>query len=292
MNELVAQLEDHIMLVVGATLAFSLGLMLIEFLWEWKTKKLTKSYLKEIGASLSVQVPYSVTESIVAGAVVALYVAVYEGLPFQVPINLWSTLLLIVLVDFLHYWTHRWEHEIRGLWTHHSVHHSSPIYNYSTAFRVVFTRQFFDLTYYLALIVVGFHPILVFACLQLVGVYQFWLHTQLIRKLGPLESILMSPSHHRVHHGSQSQYLDKNYGAITVVWDKIFGTFEAEDEPVKYGLTKPIESTNPLIVHIFEYASLARDLRTAKSWRDRWQYLVRPPGWSPSDSEPQERTSS
>ncbi|MEM6991056.1 MAG: sterol desaturase family protein [Myxococcota bacterium] len=281
MESLIAAIEDNLLTFVAFVFVFSLGLMVVEFLWEWRKGKLTREYFKEIGVSLSVQIPSSITEALLAGTVVAIYGATYDSLPFHVPIAWWSTLLLLVFVDFIHYWTHRWEHEVRGLWTHHSVHHSSPIYNYSTAFRVVFTRQFFDIAYYFVLVLLGFHPILIFACLQIIAVYQFWLHTQLIRRLGPLESILMTPSHHRVHHGSQPEYLDKNYGALTVLWDKLFGTFAPERAPVKFGLTTPIGTTNPLEVHFYEYARLLRDLSRAGRWRDRWNYVARPPGWRP-----------
>lgn len=274
-------LEGNLLLFVAIVFVFSLGLMTVEFLWEWRRGKLTGDYFKEIGVSLSVQLPSSATEALLAGSVVAIYGTTHQWLPFKIPVQWWSTLLLLIAVDFIHYWTHRWEHEIRALWTHHSVHHSSPIYNYSTAFRVVFSRQFFDVAYYFVLVLLGFHPILIFACLQIIAVYQFWLHTQLIGRLGPLEAVLMTPSHHRVHHGSQPQYLDKNYGALVVVWDKLFGTFAPEQAPVKFGLTTPINTTNPIRVHVHEYARLLHDLWHARSWRDRWRYLVRRPGWHP-----------
>ncbi len=125
---------------------------------------------------------------------------------------------------------------------------------------------------------------LVFACLQLIAVYQFRLHSQLFCKLDPFEHILMTPSHHRVHHGSQSQYFDKNCGALTALRDKFLGTFEPEVEPVKYGLTQRIDSRNPMAVLVFEYLRVFKDLGTAKSWGERWRYLTRSPGWTPNQS--------
>ena len=173
---------------------------------------------------------------------------------------------------------------MRFFWAHHSTHHSSPIYNYSTAFRVSFMRTPFDVVYYLVPVLMGFHPVLVLLSLGIVAYYQVWLHNEIIGRLGWLEYVLMTPSHHRVHHGTQDKYLDKNYGAITVLWDKLFGTFQKEEERPVYGLTKQLNSVNPLRVHFQEYIHLFRDLRGAKSAGEVAGYFLKPPGWRPHEN--------
>lgn len=187
----------------------------------------------------------------------------------------------MIAVDFSYYWYHRSHHEIRA-WAIHVVHHSSQQYNLSVALRqawIVFTFLPFVLP--VALLGIDAKIILVSFAINLL--YQFFLHTELIDKLwAPIEFVFNTPSHHRVHHGTQNEYLDKNYGGILIVWDRMFGTFEPEQARVRYGLTKNINTYNILRVETHELVAIWRNLRDAKNWSDRAGYVVRGPGWAPT----------
>jgi sterol desaturase/sphingolipid hydroxylase (fatty acid hydroxylase superfamily) len=195
-------------------------------------------------------------------------------------------LVALVGIDLCYYWDHRAGHQIRLLWASHVVHHSSERYNLSTALRQTWTGEY-TVLFFLPVALLGVPVELVLASWSINLLYQFWIHTEAIDKLwAPLEWVLNTPSHHRVHHGTQPQYLDRNYGGILIVWDRLFGSFEPEGERVRYGLTTNIATHNPLRVATHEYVALWRDLRTAGSWRDRTGYLLRGPGWAPA-AEPE-----
>jgi sterol desaturase/sphingolipid hydroxylase (fatty acid hydroxylase superfamily) len=189
-------------------------------------------------------------------------------------------LVVIVGWDFLYYWYHRAGHEIRLLWAAHVNHHSSRRYNLSTALRQTWT-PFASVLFFVPLAALGFTPEQILAAGALNLLYQFWIHTETIDRLGPLERVLNTPSHHRVHHGANERYLDRNYGGILIVWDRMFGTFEAEAEPPVYGLTKNVEGYNPLWIAFHEYVAIARDFTLARRWRDRLAFVLRAPGWRP-----------
>ncbi|MCB0906175.1 MAG: sterol desaturase family protein [Nocardioidaceae bacterium] len=186
----------------------------------------------------------------------------------------------IVGWDFLYYWNHRFSHESRWLWAVHVTHHSSERYNLSTALRQSVAESLTTNVPYGALALLGVRPALIEQARGLNLLYQFWVHTEAIRKIGRVEEVLNSPSHHRVHHGSNRQYLDRNHGGILIIWDKLFGTFEPEDEPVVYGLTKNINSFNPAVIATHEWRDIAEDIASATTWRDRWSFLLRKPGWA------------
>ncbi|MEZ5096034.1 MAG: sterol desaturase family protein [Nocardioides sp.] len=182
--------------------------------------------------------------------------------------------------DFLYYWNHRASHESRWLWAMHVVHHSSERYNLSTALRQPVAEGLTLSIPYGLLALAGVRPGLIEQARGINLIYQFWIHTEAIRRLGWVERWFNTPSHHRVHHGSNSQYLDRNHGSILIVWDKLFGTFEEEAEPVVYGLTTNVESYNPARIATHEWVDIAEDVASATTWRDRWSYLLRPPGWA------------
>ena len=169
-------------------------------------------------------------------------------------------------------------HEWRHMWAIHVVHHSSEHYNLSTALRQAWTDVAGTFVPYGALALLGVRPNLILKARGINLLYQFWIHTELIDRLGPLEAVFNTPSHHRAHHGSNRQYLDRNYGSILIVWDRIFGTFEVEDEPVVYGLTENIETFNPIRVALHEHVDMLRDVSEAPSWAERIQLMVRNPG--------------
>lgn len=217
--------------------------------------------------------------------VLAAYAAAYLVAPFHLPAdNPLTWIALFLADDFAYYWYHRTHHEIRVFWASHVVHHSSERYNLSTALRQTWT-PFSALPFWLVLGFLGFAPWMILLQQSISLLYQFFIHTERIGKLWrPVEFVMNTPSHHRVHHGSNAQYLDKNYGGILIVWDRLFGTFEEEGERVRYGLTKNINTFNPLRVATHEYVAIWRDLRHAGSWSARLGHLFRGPGWSPRPS--------
>lgn len=184
--------------------------------------------------------------------------------------------------DAIYYWNHRLQHESRFLWAIHVVHHSSERYNLSTALRQPWSESLGIFVPYGLLALAGVRPEMIETARQLNLIYQYWIHTDAIRSIGALESVLNTPSHHRVHHGSNRRYLDRNHGSILIVWDKLFGTFQPElpEDPVVYGLTKNIGTHDPLRIATHEYADIVSDVADATTWRDRLSYVLRGPGWA------------
>jgi sterol desaturase/sphingolipid hydroxylase (fatty acid hydroxylase superfamily) len=188
--------------------------------------------------------------------------------------------LAVVGWDFLYYWNHRFMHESRYMWAVHVVHHSSERYNLSTALRQPVADALGTTIPYGALCLLGISPDLVATARGINLLYQFWIHTETIGRLGPPEAVLNSPSHHRVHHGSNSQYLDRNHGGILIVWDRLFGTFEPEGQPVVYGLTTNIDTFDPARIAGHEYAAMLGDVARSTGWVERISHVVRGPGWA------------
>jgi len=182
--------------------------------------------------------------------------------------------------DFIYYWNHRFMHEARYMWAIHVVHHSSEHYNLSTALRQPVLDVLGTFVPYGLLCLFGIRPEMVLQARAINLIYQYWIHTDAIRTIGPLEEVLNTPSHHRVHHGTNRQYLDRNHGSILIFWDKVFGTFEPEDEEVVYGLTKNIDTFNPLRVATHEHLDILHDVAASDNWHDRISYVVRGPGWA------------
>ena len=181
--------------------------------------------------------------------------------------------------DFIYYWNHRFMHESRYMWALHVVHHSSQRYNLSTALRQPVADALGTFVPSGALCVLGAPPGLVATARGVNLLYQFWIHTETIGRLGPAERILNTPSLHRVHHGSNRQYLDRNHGSILIVWDRLFGTYEPEGDAVVYGLTTNVGSFDPLRIATHEYAAMLGDVARSTSWADRLSHVVRGPGW-------------
>jgi sterol desaturase/sphingolipid hydroxylase (fatty acid hydroxylase superfamily) len=213
--------------------------------------------------------------------IVAAYSALYELTPLRVPVLWWTVPLMLLGQDFFYYWSHRGHHMIRVLWACHVVHHSSRNYNLSTALRQPWTGAT-SWVFYLPMIAAGVHPAALAFCSSVNLVYQFWIHTERIDRLPrPVEYLFNTPSHHRVHHASQGGYLDRNFGGILIVFDRMFGSFTAETVRPVYGLTKNLATHNPLRVATHEYAAIARDVAAARTWGDRFRHLTKGPGWQP-----------
>lgn len=186
--------------------------------------------------------------------------------------------------DFIYYWNHRLMHECRAMWAIHVVHHSSERYNLSTALRQPVADAVGIFVPYGAMSLLGIRPSLVASARAWNLLYQYWIHTDVVRSLGPGEEVLNTPSLHRVHHGSNHRYLDRNHGGILIVWDRLFGTHQVEDpaEPVVYGLTTNIGTFNPLRVATHEHRDMLTDVARSRSWRHRVGYVLRHPGWEPA----------
>ena len=194
----------------------------------------------------------------------------------------WFWVLLFFADDFSYYWFHRVSHNVNWFWASHVVHHSSQHYNLAAALRQTWTGHATGAFLFWAWMpLAGFEPIWVLFMQQISLIYQFWIHTETVQKLPkPLEFILNTPSHHRVHHGSDLKYLDRNHGGVLIIWDRIFGTFQPEEERPTYGLTKNIESFNPVVVAFKTWGELIRQARHSGSIRNAFNYFLRPPGWS------------
>jgi sterol desaturase/sphingolipid hydroxylase (fatty acid hydroxylase superfamily) len=242
--------------------------------------------LKDTGTSLSMGIGNVVINVGWKLVVVAVYAALYELTPLRLdPHNPLTWIALFFADDLAYYWFHRVSHESRVFWASHVVHHSSQHFNLSTALRQTWVPMTY-FPFWLPLPLLGFPVWMVLLAQAWSLIYQFWIHTERIKKLPkPLEAVLNTPSHHRVHHGMNHQYLDKNYAGILIIWDRMFGTYEPEQERVKYGLTTQLTTHHPVKVAFHEYIALAHDVRRARGLRTKVEVALRGPGWRPT-SEP------
>ncbi len=215
---------------------------------------------------------------------VALMVLIYEHRLFTLPVTWWTFLLLFVAEDLCYYAFHRASHEIRFFWAAHINHHSSQHYNLSTALRQSWTTPLTGPWFWLPLPLFGFAPWMVLTQQAISLLYQYWIHTEAIGRMGWFEHVFNTPSHHRVHHGANPRYLDRNHAGILIIWDKLFGSFEPESEKVHYGLTTNLTSHNPFHIAFHEWRAIAADVRGARSLGDAFMYVFGPPGWSPDGS--------
>ena len=236
-------------------------------------------------ASLSMMVFAGIVEIAPRLLAIVIMVKLHEVSPLRdvVQHQWWAWLLLFLLDDFSYYWFHRMNHQVRLFWAGHVNHHSSRYLNFGTALRQGVGERIHKFLFWLWLPLLGFDPAMIITMVSISLFYQFWIHTRAVGRLHPwVEAIFNTPSHHRVHHGSNVRYLDCNHGGVLIIWDRLFGTFSAEldQDPVVYGLTTNIETDNPLKVLGHEYCALARDLARCDRWADRWRYLLLAPGWS------------
>lgn len=233
-------------------------------------------------ASLAMGVGNVLISGSVKVFLLAAYLWLYEHRLFDLGAGPAVWVLLFFVEDCTYYWWHRASHEVRFLWAAHVNHHSSEYYNYSTALRQSYTTPFTVPLFYWWLPLVGFHPLMIFTQVAISLLYQFWIHTETIDRLPRwFEAIFNTPSHHRVHHGANVEYLDRNHGGILILWDRLFGSFEPERARVRYGLTRNVRTYNPLRIAFHEWAALGRDLARASTWHARLGALFAAPGWSP-----------
>lgn len=272
--------------IAGGLAALFVVILPIELIRMHRRRELSWARGKEMVASASPSVLALLVEGSALAFTLAVFGVVAELSPWQVPITWWSVAIGLIAIDFLYYWDHRAGHRVRLYWAvSHSVHHSSPHYDQTTGLRVSFVDGFIAPLFYLPLALIGFAPLMIVALFVVAIAYQQWLHTEAIGKLRWLDPWLNTPSNHRVHHGSQPGYLDKNYGGVLMIWDRLFGTYAAETEPVHYGLTRPIQSWSPWTVHTAEISRLIHDVRGTARPADALRRLWRGPEWSPPGSQ-------
>jgi sterol desaturase/sphingolipid hydroxylase (fatty acid hydroxylase superfamily) len=284
MEQLVLQATDAAARAPGLRLIplIALGLIVVEFLYTRLALHDADPYdLKETAASLAIFAVNQLIRPLTAGlTAVPLYLAWQHRL-FDIPTAALSTAVLFVLVDLAIYWHHRAAHRIRFLWATHAVHHSATRFNLSCAIRLGWTGVVSGVVlFYLPLAFIGFHPVAVVGALALNLLYQFVLHTEHVPKLGPIEWVMNTPTHHKVHHASNEACLDRNYGGVFIVWDRLFGTFAKapEDEELRYGLVgEEGPSRNPLIIQFREWWRLGGDVLRADGIKARMHELFRAP---------------
>lgn len=262
--------------------ALALALMFIEMVW--RTRVMHRGYdFAGAAASLGVLAGNLLASGLAAALIIAPVFALCWSLaPAPLPIDdgrVWA--IGFFAVDFMYYWEHRASHMVRWLWATHAVHHTPETLALPSAVRLGWTGALSGgWLFFAPLILVGFPPLMIATLIALNLRYQFWLHTELVGKLGPLEWIFNTPSHHRVHHASNEAYLDRNFGGILIIFDRLFGTFAQEraDIDIRYGLTTPLRSNNPIVIALHEWVRLARDVAASKSVSELTMALIGRPG--------------
>ncbi|RIV19042.1 sterol desaturase family protein [Fibrisoma montanum] len=232
---------------------------------------------RDFKASLGIGLGSLVINGVLKAATVGMSWYFYELVPWRLPNTWWVWVLAYLSIDLCNYVAHFVAHKQRVWWATHVTHHSSEHLNFSTSFRNSWT-QYLKIIFFTPVWCSGIHPVITFTCYQLDLLYQFWIHTEVIPKLPRwLEYVFVTPSHHRVHHGRNPKYIDKNFGTTFIIWDRLFGTFEEETEEPVYGLTKPVTSFNVIYLNFHEWADIWRDLRKSRSVREVMTVLFGPP---------------
>ena len=206
-----------------------------------------------------------------------------SGAPLASPAAFTSWAVVFLLVDLCYYWSHRLSHRVHILWAGHVVHHSSEEYNLTVALRQSSLHGLFTWIFYMPLALLGVPWVMFAVCHGLNLIYQFWIHTREVGRLGPLEWFMNTPSHHRVHHGINPKYQDRNYAGVFIIWDRLFGTFTPEEEEPVYGITVPLATWNPLWANVHVFVDVARQAARTAHWRDKLGVIFGPPAWRPAD---------
>jgi sterol desaturase/sphingolipid hydroxylase (fatty acid hydroxylase superfamily) len=254
--------------------------MVVEGYWTRRRPTLKGYEKRDAAASMTMGLFNVILSGLVKLIPIPLFVVLYNHRIADIGSAWWTWIVLLFAEDLCYYWFHRVHHEVRLLWACHVNHHSSRYFNLSTALRQPLLTPLTGPMFWAPLPLLGFRPEAILLAQAWSLLYQFWLHTELVDRLGPLEWFMNTPSHHRVHHGKNLEYLDKNHGGIFIVWDRLFGSFARETEPVVYGLTKDIETFNPIRISFHEFAAIGRDVRRAPTLAAKLGYVLAPPGWS------------
>ena len=240
---------------------------------------------KDMAASLTMGIGSVFVDLLAKAIQFSLLTYFHRYAIFSIGFQWWAWLLLFFGDEFSYYWFHRISHECRFFWASHVVHHSSERYNFSTALRQTWTGSFTSFVFWLWLPIIGFAPVMIMTMKAVSLLYQFWIHTELVRSMGPLEKVMNTPSHHRVHHGSNPRYIDRNHGGTLIIWDKLFGTFEPENpaDPPRFGLTHNINTYNPVRIAFHEWMQMFVDAWNAPGWGNKLRYIFGNPGWRHDD---------
>jgi sterol desaturase/sphingolipid hydroxylase (fatty acid hydroxylase superfamily) len=271
---------SNLVIIHGAVALILLSVAEILF---FKKDHFFKHHKKDLLASLCLGISSVIVGSLAKGTIFFIYSVIYEYRLFTIPVNSWQAWSLCFFADDLSfYWFHRLSHQVRFLWASHSVHHSSESFSLASALRVPVTSQLTgNFLFWAWMPLIGIEPVMVILMKSISITYQFFVHTEVIKKLPRLiEFLFVTPSHHRVHHGSNVEYLDKNHGGVLIIWDRLLGTFQTEINKPIYGLTDKVNSTNPVVLSIHEYRKMINDLRKAKSVKELLNYIFNAPGWS------------
>jgi len=249
-------------------IAYATPVMITLVLVEWGLSQYQHRRIYDAKDTLAAVIIGAVNLLITAAIKIATFgiaIFFYNLAPFKIPSSWWAFVLCLIWIDFWRYWSHRISHTVRFMWATHVTHHNSEKYNFSVSFRLSWT-QHIKIVFFIPVALVGFDPVTFFICHQIEVLYQFWIHTEYIRKLPkPIEFIFTTPSHHRVHHARNEQYLDKNYGSTFIIWDRIFGSFQPEIEEPEYGITTPVNSYNPVYLNFHEWMDIFKDVGHARS---------------------------
>ncbi|WP_435260920.1 sterol desaturase family protein [Tenacibaculum sp. nBUS_03] len=272
--------ESNIMLYIGYFFLFNITLIIIELFIDFLIRK--KRRWKDSFANISIFFINQISEKTIIGSIGVVCLMPFHWItPLSIPMNIFTWILAFLVADFTYYWMHRLEHEHRILWASHSVHHSSEDYNLTISMRLSIVEGLFEWIFLIPMILIGFSPFQAIIGLVLVAQFQTWVHTEYIGKLGWLDEIFNTPSVHRVHHGSNNKYLDKNYGGFLIIWDKLFGTFQREEEKVFYGLTKNIKTNNPIKINFIEYKNIWKDVKKCKTLKHKLKIIFGNLVWKP-----------
>jgi sterol desaturase/sphingolipid hydroxylase (fatty acid hydroxylase superfamily) len=265
--------------LIHQAIPFFVGFVLLEIILT-ALRKIPTYAAKDALSSIAMGLGNVAVGILSKGLIFGVYLFIYQFKLFSLEYTWWMWALLLLGDDLSYYWYHRSAHSIRYFWASHIVHHSSQKYNLATALRQTWTGGITgSFVFYLWMPLLGFEPIAILFMHSVSLLYQFWIHTELIDRLPKwFEFIFNTPSHHRVHHSSEAKYLDRNHAGILIIWDRMFGTFQIEEERPTYGLTVNIKSFNPLYIASHEWLAIFRDLRDYP--RYSWKYLFGPPGWS------------
>jgi sterol desaturase/sphingolipid hydroxylase (fatty acid hydroxylase superfamily) len=272
-KELQAAVPD---IIVWAAPAMFFFVLLEYFISRWQNKDFYSG--RETIGSTFVGIGNVLIGLLLKSALLWIFVVVYNAIPWRMELQWWTFIPCYIIFDLCSYWAHRVSHHIRFFWATHVPHHSGEHYNLTVSFRLSWI-QYVKIIFFLPVALIGFHPIIIFVTNQIAVLFQFWVHTEYIRKLHPaIEYILATPSNHRVHHGSQDKYINKNFGATFIIWDRIFGTYQEEQEQVVYGITHNIDhKANPVHINFHEVIQMIQDVRSSKSWKERFLFVFGDP---------------
>jgi sterol desaturase/sphingolipid hydroxylase (fatty acid hydroxylase superfamily) len=268
-------MESWILLALGPVF---LGFIAWEA-WYWKDRRAVYS-IKDTASNAALALMHQAADALAWLAVIGIYAWVYQYRLFDLPASFWSIAALFVAQDFFYYFFHRASHRIRWMWASHVTHHSSERLNLSTAFRQSLTYPISGMwLFWLPLALIGFAPKNIIVVVAINLAFQFFVHTEAVRKLGWLEYVFNTPSHHRVHHARNPKYIDRNYAGVLIIWDKLFGSYVAEDPavPCEYGIIRPIHSHNPLRLTFHEWIAMFRDFARPQTFTSRMKQLFGPP---------------